>query len=158
MRVMIVGLLAVSMTTSATIDLDAAANYRSRSRAFLGADSVVQAYFHEVLVISRQLGRFPTQAELDAISPVTPPDIEILEIDAERVRSWLFARSAAEPRDTWSEDSLAPYFVDHLRRSLPEGFSDEQLEREGRLERNPAGLLGILPDVPDLVFRVVELE
>lgn len=81
---LIVGLLAVSMTTSATIDLDAAANYRSRSRAFLGADSVVQAYFHEVLVISRQLGRFPTQAELDAISPVTPPDIEILEIDAEQ--------------------------------------------------------------------------
>jgi len=31
---------------------------------------------------------------------------DLLEVDAERVRLWLFARSAAEPRDDWSEDSF----------------------------------------------------
>jgi len=30
----------------------------------------------------------------------------LLEVDAERMRSWLFARTVAEPRDTWSERSL----------------------------------------------------
>lgn len=29
---------------------------------------------------------------------------DLLEVDGERVRLWLFARSAAEPRDTWDED------------------------------------------------------
>lgn len=32
---------------------------------------------------------------------------DLLEGDSERVRSWLFARCAAEPRDRWDEDSLA---------------------------------------------------
>jgi streptomycin 6-kinase len=32
---------------------------------------------------------------------------ELLELDAERVRLWMFARSAAEPRDTWSADSVS---------------------------------------------------
>ena len=32
---------------------------------------------------------------------------DLLEVDAERVRLWLFARSAAESRDSWDEDSLA---------------------------------------------------
>jgi streptomycin 6-kinase len=32
---------------------------------------------------------------------------DLLEIDHTRVRLWLFARSAAEPRDIWSNDSLA---------------------------------------------------
>jgi len=31
---------------------------------------------------------------------------ELLEIDYERVRFWMFARAAAEPRDTWNDDSL----------------------------------------------------
>ena len=31
---------------------------------------------------------------------------DLLEIDAERVRLWMFARAAAEPRDIWSDDSL----------------------------------------------------
>jgi len=30
----------------------------------------------------------------------------LLDVDEERVRRWLFARSAAEPRDTWNHDSL----------------------------------------------------
>ena len=30
-----------------------------------------------------------------------------LEVDSERVRLWLFARCAAEPRDRWNEDSLS---------------------------------------------------
>ncbi len=30
---------------------------------------------------------------------------DLLDIDAERVRLWMFARAAAEPRDTWNEDS-----------------------------------------------------
>lgn len=30
-----------------------------------------------------------------------------LGVDPERVRLWMFARSAAEPRDTWTEDSHA---------------------------------------------------
>jgi hypothetical protein len=29
-----------------------------------------------------------------------------LGVDAERVRLWTFARSAAEPRDTWDDDSV----------------------------------------------------
>ena len=32
---------------------------------------------------------------------------DLLEVDGERIRLWLFARSAAEPRDTWDDDSLA---------------------------------------------------
>ncbi len=32
---------------------------------------------------------------------------DLLEIDDERVRLWMFARSAAEPRDTWNGGSLA---------------------------------------------------
>jgi streptomycin 6-kinase len=32
---------------------------------------------------------------------------DLLEVNAERVRLWMFARAAAEPRDTWSEDSIA---------------------------------------------------
>ena len=30
----------------------------------------------------------------------------LVELDAERVRLWLFARAAAEPRDSWDEDSM----------------------------------------------------
>ena len=32
---------------------------------------------------------------------------DLLQVDHERVRLWLFARAAAEPRDEWSGDSLA---------------------------------------------------
>jgi streptomycin 6-kinase len=32
---------------------------------------------------------------------------DLLEVDHERVRLWVFARSAAEPRDIWDDDSLA---------------------------------------------------
>jgi streptomycin 6-kinase len=32
---------------------------------------------------------------------------DLLEVDSERVRLWLFARSAAEPRETWDEASFA---------------------------------------------------
>ena len=32
---------------------------------------------------------------------------EQLELDAERIRAWLFARAAAEPRDVWDEPRLA---------------------------------------------------
>ena len=32
---------------------------------------------------------------------------DLLEVDYERVRLWMFARSAAEPRDIWSDESLA---------------------------------------------------
>ena len=31
---------------------------------------------------------------------------DLLEVDAERVRLWMFARSAAEPREEWREDSI----------------------------------------------------
>jgi streptomycin 6-kinase len=31
---------------------------------------------------------------------------DLLEVDAERVRLWLFARAAAEPRDRWDEESM----------------------------------------------------
>ena len=31
---------------------------------------------------------------------------DLLEVDGERVRLWMFARSAAEPRDTWNDDSV----------------------------------------------------
>jgi streptomycin 6-kinase len=32
---------------------------------------------------------------------------DLLDVDDERVRLWMFARSAAEPRETWSEESFA---------------------------------------------------
>lgn len=32
---------------------------------------------------------------------------DLLEVDAERVRLWMFARAAAEPRDRWDDDSVA---------------------------------------------------
>ncbi len=32
---------------------------------------------------------------------------DLLGVDAERVRLWMFARSAAEPRDNWNDDSVA---------------------------------------------------
>jgi hypothetical protein len=32
---------------------------------------------------------------------------DLLEVDNERVRLWMFARAAAEPRDTWNDDSIA---------------------------------------------------
>jgi streptomycin 6-kinase len=31
---------------------------------------------------------------------------DLLEIDADRLRLWMFARAAAEPRDRWDEDSM----------------------------------------------------
>jgi streptomycin 6-kinase len=31
---------------------------------------------------------------------------DLLEVDHDRVRLWMFARAAAEPRDTWNDDSL----------------------------------------------------
>jgi hypothetical protein len=32
---------------------------------------------------------------------------DLLEVDAERVRLWLFARAAAEPREEWQADELS---------------------------------------------------
>jgi streptomycin 6-kinase len=32
---------------------------------------------------------------------------DLLEVDDERVRLWMFARAAAEPRDIWDDDSIA---------------------------------------------------
>jgi streptomycin 6-kinase len=32
---------------------------------------------------------------------------DLLEVDAERVKRWMFARAAAEPRATWDEESMA---------------------------------------------------
>jgi hypothetical protein len=31
---------------------------------------------------------------------------DLLGIDDERIRLWMFARSAAEPRDSWNDDSI----------------------------------------------------
>jgi streptomycin 6-kinase len=31
---------------------------------------------------------------------------DLLEVDDERVRLWMFARAAAEPRDTWNDESI----------------------------------------------------
>ncbi len=42
-------------------------------------------------------------APRDTISRVA----DLLELSADRVRLWMFARAAAEPRDTWDADSLA---------------------------------------------------
>lgn len=42
---------------------------------------------------------------------------DLLEIDAERVRLWMFARAAAESRDTWDDETLA------LARMLTHGHS-----------------------------------
>ena len=42
-------------------------------------------------------------APRDTISRVA----DLLELSADRVRLWMFARAAAEPRDTWGDDSVA---------------------------------------------------
>jgi streptomycin 6-kinase len=42
-------------------------------------------------------------APRDTISRVA----DLLELSADRVRLWMFARAAAEPRDTWDADSMA---------------------------------------------------
>jgi hypothetical protein len=31
---------------------------------------------------------------------------DLLEVDSERVRLWLFDREAAEPRDAWNDDAM----------------------------------------------------
>ena len=31
---------------------------------------------------------------------------DLAEVDEDRVRLWMFARAAAEPRDDWTDDSL----------------------------------------------------
>jgi streptomycin 6-kinase len=35
------------------------------------------------------------------------PFADLLEIDSERVRLWMFARAAAESRDTWDDETIA---------------------------------------------------
>lgn len=47
-----------------------------------------------------------TRRILSAPDATIRPFADLLEVDAERVRLWMFARAAAEPRDTWSEDSI----------------------------------------------------
>ncbi|HZM89074.1 MAG TPA: aminoglycoside phosphotransferase family protein [Blastocatellia bacterium] len=46
----------------------------------------------------------------DRISAAPDATIErvadLLEVDSQRIRQWMFARSAAEPRDTWNDDSV----------------------------------------------------
>jgi hypothetical protein len=32
---------------------------------------------------------------------------DLLHVDSDRVRLWIFARSAAEPREEWTDDSHA---------------------------------------------------
>lgn len=55
-----------------------------------------------------------TPAARRAISPWTAADpmptirrvADLCDLDADRVRLWLFARAAAEPRDDWSSAPL----------------------------------------------------
>ena len=44
---------------------------------------------------------------LDAPRDTISRFADLLELDADRVRLWMFARAAAEPRDTWDANSLA---------------------------------------------------
>lgn len=51
---------------------------------------------------------FNCKARMSAAPRVTIQRFaDLLEIDGERVRMWMFARTAAEPRDVWTDDSLA---------------------------------------------------
>jgi streptomycin 6-kinase len=43
---------------------------------------------------------------LTAPGPTIRRFADLLEVDSERVRLWMFARAAAEPRDAWNEDAL----------------------------------------------------
>lgn len=47
------------------------------------------------------------QRLLDAPRDTISRIADLLELNADRVRLWMFARAAAEPRDTWDADSLA---------------------------------------------------
>jgi streptomycin 6-kinase len=44
---------------------------------------------------------------LNAPRPTIRRFAELLEVDSERVRLWMFARAAAEPRDSWNDDAFA---------------------------------------------------
>ena len=51
---------------------------------------------------------FNCKARMSAVARATIQHFaDLLEVDDERVRMWMFARSAAEPRDSWTDDSFA---------------------------------------------------
>jgi hypothetical protein len=43
---------------------------------------------------------------LTAPDPTIRRFADLLEVDDERVRLWMFARAAAEPRNIWDDDSI----------------------------------------------------
>jgi len=72
LMVLIVATLAGATARVASTEMEVVANYRGLSRAFYGADGTAQAAVDELVTMGRQLGRFPTDAEL---STVTAPSM-----------------------------------------------------------------------------------
>jgi streptomycin 6-kinase len=48
-----------------------------------------------------------TRRMLDAPRQTIRRIADLLDLDAERIRWWMFARAAAEPRDTWNDAAFA---------------------------------------------------
>ncbi len=71
LMLVIVSTVATAAARLATVELAVTANYKARSGAFYAADGSSQAGVDELVRLGRSLGRFPTDAELAAITPPT---------------------------------------------------------------------------------------
>ena len=60
--------LGMGASRVATTEVEVAANYQQSWSAFYAADGAAQASFGELITLSRQIGRFPEQSELDTIT------------------------------------------------------------------------------------------
>ncbi|MFQ5742750.1 MAG: PilX N-terminal domain-containing pilus assembly protein [Acidobacteriota bacterium] len=71
LALMIMALIGMVIARTATTEVELAGNYRGGNHAFYAADGGAEVGLNELLDLGRQLGRFPTNAELASVSP--PP-------------------------------------------------------------------------------------
>ena len=65
---MMISALALSLSVVSTTDVELAGNYHASSKAFYAADGASRAAHDSIAALSRQLGRFPTAAELSSVA------------------------------------------------------------------------------------------
>ena len=68
LMMLIIATLASAVARVASTEMEVVANYRGLSRAFYAADGSAQAAIDQLVTMGRQLGRFPTDAELGTIA------------------------------------------------------------------------------------------
>ena len=71
-----IGLMSMVVAQVATIEIAITANLIAGERAFLPADGASQVMLRDLINMSRSLGRFPSDAELAAITAPTFTNIE----------------------------------------------------------------------------------